>query len=131
MKGTFFQLKLRSLVAMFFLLGGLFFATNSAEAQSFNWMTESQAVTALTAEVEQMSLDIQNFVPGSTQYKNLINHMAYYKLILVSVESGVIVETAVNENLGHVNDQYNASKDLLPKNTLVGLFNDAVVLLTN
>lgn len=131
MKGTFFQFKLRTLVAMFFLLGGLFLSANRAEAQTFNWMTESQAVSQLNAEVEQLSLDIQNFVPGSTQYKNISNHLTYYKLIMVSIETGATVPVAVNDNLGHVNDQFDAGDKLLPKDVLVGLFNDAVDLLTN
>lgn len=131
MKGTFFNFKLRSIVAMFFLLGGLFFSANRAEAQSFNWMTEPQATAQLNTEIDQMSLDIQGFVPGSPQYDNLLNHITYYKLILESIESGTIVETAVNESLGHVNDQFNAGDQFLSKNQLVVLFNDAVILLTN
>lgn len=131
MKRTFFQLKLRTLVAMFFLLGGLFFSANRAEAQSFNWKNESQAMSTLSSEIEQMSLDIQNFVPGSTQYKNLYNHLSYYKLIAVSIEEGNTVEPAVNSSLLHVNDQFDAANKLLPKNVLAALFNDAVTLLTN
>lgn len=131
MKKSFFKRNFRALVAMFFLLGGLFFATNRAAAQSYNWKSESQAMAQLQSEMDQLSLDIQNFVPGSTQYKNLINHLAYYKLITVSIEEGHTTETAVNESLGHVNDQYSATKDFLSKTVLVGLFNDAVVLLTN
>jgi len=131
MKGTFFNLKLRSLVAMFFLLGGLFFATNSAKAQSFNWLGETQAVTQLSADIDQMSLDIQNFVPGSSQYKNLQNHIYYYKLVMVTIEGGTTVEVSVNEQLGHVNDQFNEANKFLSKTTLVGLYNDIVLILTN
>jgi hypothetical protein len=130
MKRTFFQPKLRTLVAMFFLLGGMFFSANRAEAQSFNWMTQQEALVQLSAEIEQMSLDIQNFVPGSTQYKNLANHLTYYKLITVAIEEGKIVEVAVNDSLLHVNDQFDAMNKLLNKTTLAGLFDDAAVLLT-
>jgi hypothetical protein len=130
MKRTFFQPKLRTLVAMFFLLGGMFFSANRAEAQSFNWMTQQEALVQLSAEIEQMSLDIQNFVPGSTQYKNLANHLTYYKLITVAIEEGKIVEVAVNDSLLHVNDQFDAMNKLLNKTTLTGLFDDATVLLT-
>ena len=128
MKRTFF--KLRTLVAMFFLLGGMFFAANRAEAQSFNWMAESQALTQLSTEIDQLGLDLQNFVPGSTQYKNTLNHIAYYKLITASIGQGNNVETAVNAALPHVNDQFSEFNKLLSKNALVVLFNDAVVLLT-
>ena len=124
-------MKLRTLVAMFFLLGGLFFSANRAEAQSFNWKSESQAMSTLSSEIEQMSLDIQNFVPGSTQYKNLYNHLHYYKLISVSLEEGSTVEPAVNSSLLQVNSQFDAFSKMLPKNVLAALFDDAVTLLTN
>ena len=130
MKRTFFQFKLRTLVAMFFLLAGMLFSANRAEAQSFNWMTESQALTELSTALDQLSLDIQNFVPGSTPYKDALNHIAYYKLITESVNAGTPVETAVNESLGHVNDQFDALNKFLAKNALVALYDDAVNLLT-
>jgi hypothetical protein len=131
MKGTFFPLKMRSLVAMFFFLGALFFSANRAEAQTFNWMNETQAMSQLAAEVDQLSLDIQNFVPGSTPYKDALNHMSYYKLIQVDIEAGSTVESAVNESLLHINDQFDAANKFLSKATLAALFDDAVILLTN
>lgn len=88
-------------------------------------------MTQLNADIDQMSLDIQNFVPGSPQYDNLQNHIYYYKLVMVTIEGGSTVEVAVNEQLGHVNDQFNEASNLLPKTTLVGLYNDIVLTLTN
>lgn len=131
MKRTFFKRNFRALVAMFFLLGGLFFATNRATAQSYNWKTEADAQTVLLAQVDQLNLDIQNFVPGSSQYKDLQNHIDYYKLIYTDLEDGSSTEAAVNNNLGHLNDRFSATEDFLPKTVIVGLFNDAVILLTN
>ena len=130
MKRTFFKIKLRTLVAMFFLLGAMFFSANRAEAQSYNWLNESAALNALNVEIEQMALDIQNFVPGSTPYKNLANHINYYKLILVSIETGTNVETAVNTSLPAVNNNFASENQMLSKSALTTLFNDAVVLLT-
>ena len=131
MKGTFFNFKLRTLVAMFFILGGMLFSANRAEAQAFNWMNESQAMTQLTTEIEQLSLDLGNFVPGSTQYKNLYNHLNYYKLITVALEEGMSTADATNSSLPHVNDQFDAMSKFLGKQALDLLYADAVTLLTN
>ncbi|MBL7827194.1 MAG: hypothetical protein JNJ57_11215 [Saprospiraceae bacterium] len=130
MKRTFFKRNLRSIVATVILLCGLFLSVNRAEAQSYNWVSESIATTKVAEQLDQLSLDIQNFVPGSTPYKNMENQIAYYKLIAVALEDGLPTGTAVSESLPKVNDRFNSTKDFVTKVKLQELFDGAVVLLT-
>lgn len=130
MKKVFSTIGRPSLLAVFFLLGGLLLTANRAEAQSYNWMTESQALSTLEAEIDQLAIDITNFTPGSTPYKAMANKIHYYKLIHGSVQTGMAVPQAVEVNLGKVNDQFDTTAAMLSKNALVQLYNDAVILLT-
>lgn len=130
MKKAFSTIGRRSLLAVFFLLGGLLLTANRLQAQTYNWMTESQALSTLEAEIDQLALDITNYTPGSTPYKNIANHIYYYKIIHGAVQTGMPVPQAVEENLARVNDQFNTTSAMLPKNTLVQLHTDAVTLLT-
>jgi hypothetical protein len=129
MKRTYFKFTLRTLVAMFFLLGGMFFA-NRAEAQSYNWLNESEAVNKLNTEIDQLALDIQNFVPGSTPYKNMANQIHYYKLIMLELEGGLNTESSASTALPKVNNQFGSENQMLSKTALTNLYNGAVVLLT-
>lgn len=131
MKRTFFNRNLRALLATAVLLLGLSLFADQASAQSYNWVSEPQAIARLSAEIDQLSLDIQNFVPGSNLYKDLENKIAYYKLISVSIEEGATTGTATTESLPRVNDRFSTAQDFIPKAQLAVLFDDAVILLTN
>lgn len=132
MKRTFFFSQGRqSLLALFFLLGGMLLSADQLSAQSYNWMTESLAIITLEAEIDQQSLDLTNYTPGSTPYKNILNHLSYYKLIQVSLSEGSSVPQAVDGNLTKVNDQFNTTSGMLSKTALAQLYADAVDLLTN
>ena len=132
MKRTFFSPQGRQpLLVLFFLLGGMLLTADRLAAQSHNWITESLAIITLEAEIDQQSLDLTNYTPGSTPYKNILNHLSYYKLIQVSLSEGSSVPQAVDGNLTKVNDQFNTTSGMLSKTALAQLYADAVDLLTN
>ena len=132
MKRTFFSPQGRQpLLVLFFLLGGMLLTADRLAAQSHNWMTESLAIGTLEIEVDQLALDLTNYTPGSTPYKNIVNHLNYYKLIHNSISEGSTVPQAVDGNLAKLNDNFNTTSGMLTKAALAQLYADAVDLLTN
>jgi len=132
MKRTFFFSQSRQpLLVLFFLLGGMLLTADRLAAQSHNWMTESLAISTLEVEIDQQVLDLTNYTPGSTPYKNILNHINYYKLIHNGIEEGSTVQQAVDGSLTKLNDQFNTTSGMLNKTTLAQLYADAVELLTN
>ncbi|MBK6998216.1 MAG: hypothetical protein IPH31_26295 [Lewinellaceae bacterium] len=132
MKRTFFFSQGRqSLLALFFLLGGMLLTADRLAAQSYNWMSESLALNTLEVEIDQQVLDLTNYTPGSTPYKNIMNHIIYYKHIHNGIEEGSTVQQAVDGSLAKMNDEFNTTSGMLNKTTLSLLYEDAVQLLTN
>jgi hypothetical protein len=99
MKGTFAKLIQRSLVAMLLVFGALALSTSRAEAQvtniNLNWVTESEAITALDGAVVALAVDMGNYTQGSTPWVALANQVEYYKLVMGAIENGTSVPVAV------------------------------------
>lgn len=131
MKKVFAKSQLRMLTVMFFLLGGLLLTAGRAEAQTYNWMDAPQALNELESEITELVAVLDVYFPGSPEYEDAQIHINYYKTIHSSVENGVQVGQAVNESLGMLSDTPDVESTLPPKDVLVQLFNDAVILLTN
>lgn len=102
MKGTFVKQIQRSLVAVLLVVGALAFSTTRANAQvtniGHNWLTESEALTALDGAIATFALDQGAYPQGSTPWINATNHIEYYKMIMGSIESGTSVPAAVINN---------------------------------
>lgn len=136
MKVTTAKHGLRSIVTAFFLFGALLFSASSANAQTtdadltLNWLTESEALVALDNSVNLFVADQSNWTPGSPQWISNENHIAYYKLIMLSIEEGNTVPVSVGNSLLGLNDDKSAANDLLPQTTLNLLKADATNLLT-
>lgn len=138
MKGTFAKVIQRSLVAVLLVFGALAFSTTRAEAQvngiNHNWVTESEALTALEASVALFALDQDNYTPGSTPWVSAVNHIEYYKQVMLAIENGITVPIAVfsttiqgyNPNPGNVD----AAAPILTPAQMEQLRNDATDLLT-
>ncbi|MBK8555020.1 MAG: hypothetical protein IPL65_04260 [Lewinellaceae bacterium] len=87
MKKVLQNLGLRSMLMGLFVLGAFLFSANTATAQSsfnqtqtstakgLNWVTESEAVTILLANVDQYAQDLAGYVPGSQAYNNALYHL--------------------------------------------------------
>ncbi|MBK7937140.1 MAG: hypothetical protein IPJ82_08585 [Lewinellaceae bacterium] len=130
MKVTTAKHGLRSIVTAFFLFGALLFSASSANAQTYNWMTESEALTALDGAINLLALDQSNFTPGSTPWTNAENHIHYYKLVYAAINDGSSVPDAVDTTLMALNDEKTALADLYTKQVLGVLRADIVDLLT-
>ncbi|MCB0543499.1 MAG: hypothetical protein H6575_00725 [Lewinellaceae bacterium] len=136
MKVTTAKQGFRSVLAAIFLFGALLFSASSANAQtndadlSLNWVTESEALSALENSVGLLVVDQANYPQGSPNWNNIANHINYYKLIMGLIEEGNTVPVSVGNGVLMMNDDKNASKDLVPAATLTQLRADATTLLT-
>ncbi|HRI62321.1 MAG TPA: hypothetical protein PK228_21415 [Saprospiraceae bacterium] len=99
MKGTFVKQIQRSLVAVLLVIGALAFSTSRADAQvtnlNHNWVTESEAITALENAVQLWAADQGNYSQGSTPWVNAANHIEFYKQLRLTIEGGTSVPVAV------------------------------------
>ena len=130
MKVTTAKHGLRSIVTALFLFGALLFSASRANAQTYNWMTESQALVALDNSLNLLVLDQSNYTPGSTPWTNIENHIHYYKIVYNSINDGSSVPNAVDNGLLALNDEKTAMADMLPKQVLGVLRTDIINLLT-
>ena len=103
MKRTFAS-GLKTLIALFVLLAGLFLA-NTAGAQALNgqqssnnWLPAAEVVQIAKTQVEFWHQQ-GPYSPGTTNYYNQMRHAAYFKAIFTSVEAGTPVGTAVVQSL--------------------------------
>ena len=139
MKRTYVNLIQKSLAAMCLVFGMLLFGTSRAEAQtdqslSLNWLTESEALSALEGAVNTYVADQGNFTVGSAAWINAANHIEYYKLLMGAIEGGAQVGVAVNTVViagydPNPVEDYSTVKILAPA-TMGKLRSDATDLLT-
>ena len=144
MKKVLQNLGLRSMMMGLFLLGAFLFSANTAAAQTsfnqtqtstakgLNWVTESEAVTILMANVDQYAQELDNMVPGSQAYNNALYHLSYYKFVAGGIDAGSIVPAAVLNGLQLGNIETNAKDDASPLTPAIlnQLYADIVTLLT-
>jgi uncharacterized membrane protein (GlpM family) len=104
MKRTFAS-GLKTLIALFVLLTGLFFAVNRVEAQTslsgqqnYNWKTVSE-VTGIAKTTVEFWHTQGPFSPGTANYYNQMRHAAFYKSVMNQLAEGASVSTAVNQSL--------------------------------
>lgn len=138
MKKAFATLGLRSFVAVFFVLGGLFLTPNRAGAQSYNWKTGPEALSELNNQVDQFSIQLSGQTPGTPAYNNSLAHLHYYKEISSEIEGGAAVDQAALNSLSIFDVTVSSFKanaettDVTVTKTMVQtLYADAVVILTN
>jgi len=138
MKGTFVKQIQRSLVAVLLVVGALAFSTTRANAQitniNLNWVTESEALTALEGAISTFALDQSAYPQGSTPWVNATNHIEYYKMIMGAIEGGTSVPVAViNTSIAGYNPNpaaVDAVTNTLTPAQMDLLRNDATDLLT-
>lgn len=104
MKRTFAS-GLKSLIALFVLLAGLFLTANRAEAQTslsgqqnYNWKTSS-AVEGIAKQQVDFWHQQGPYSPGTTGYYNQMRHAAYFKAVMNSLAEGNSVAQAVQQSL--------------------------------
>lgn len=103
MKRTFAS-GLKTLIALFVLLAGLFLSVNSAEAQTisgqqnYNWKTSSEVESIAKSQV-QFWHQQGPYSPGTTNYYNQMRHAAYFKSVVQYLAEGSSVAEAVNNSL--------------------------------
>lgn len=104
MKRTFAS-GLRTLIALFVLLAGLFLTANRMEAQStlpgqqnINWQSAAAVTATAKAQVEFWHQQ-GPYSPGTTNYFNQMRHAAYFKSVINYLAEGSTVATAVEQSL--------------------------------
>ncbi|MFN9108633.1 MAG: hypothetical protein ACK5XN_00940 [Bacteroidota bacterium] len=105
MKKTF-AFGLRTLVALFVLLSGLFVASEATAQSSLNgsvasttsWLATSDAITVAEAQVAFYHSQ-GPFAPGTSNYNNWLRHAAFYKSIVTKLNEQMSVEEAINQSL--------------------------------
>lgn len=103
MKRTFAS-GLKTLIALFVLLAGLFLSVNSAEAQTisgqqnYNWKSASE-VESIAKNQVQFWHNQGPYSPGTTNYYNQMRHAAYFKSVINFLAEGSTVAQAVNNAL--------------------------------
>lgn len=142
MKRTFAKRGFQSLLAMFFLVGGLFVMTaNRVEAQSTlsapanqTWKAPADAMNTLSAAVNQQHAAMSANPVGSNNYNNALAHAVYYKQIMALIDQGVAVGDAVTQarnglsGIGRTDDEFQGIHFTKP--LLNQLYADAKALLT-
>jgi hypothetical protein len=140
MKRTIAKLGFQSLVAMFFLLGGLMLS-NSAAAQSIsngqqvgqnlNWHTAQEATTLFKDAVSFWHNQIGQYTPGTSNHTNAVRHAAYFKAIIAQIESGDNVQSAVKNALGAA-ASLGGEKEAATtsRSVLTAIYNEAVDIAT-
>lgn len=103
MKRTFAS-GLKTLIALFVLLAGLFLTANRAEAQTlsgqqnYNWKTASEVESIAKSQVEFWHQQ-GPYSPGTTNYFNQMRHAAYFKSVILRIAEGSTVAQAVEQSL--------------------------------
>lgn len=93
-------------LAAFFLVGGLLFATNSAQAQSvgqtlivsgYNWLPQQDAMNALKGQVAGIRNQVHNgsLVYGTPQWQNAMRYAIFYKDVYANLRKGDLVPDAL------------------------------------
>lgn len=100
------------------------------QSQNLNWVSEAEAMAVLEAQLITLADQLAAQPQGSQAYKNILNHLVYYKLIYNDIESGVSTMLATNGNLINVSSQNNSKDDASSPINLNQLYLDAVGLLT-
>ncbi len=100
------------------------------QSQNLNWVSEAEAMAVLEAQLITLADQLAAQPQGSQAYKNILNHLVYYKLIYNDIESGVSTMLATNGNLMNVSSQNNSKDDASSPINLNQLYLDAVGLLT-
>lgn len=131
----------RLLVAVLALFGAMTFSATEIQAQStditlmnqsqnFNWISEAEATSLLESQLIVMANNLTTLPPGSPAYKDMVNHITYYKLILGGLGNGLSTMQSTNSNLMNVSNE-NGSKDASASPINLNLlYQDAVGLLT-
>ncbi len=103
MKRTFAS-GLKTLIALFVLLAGLFLTATSAEAQTlsgqqnYNWKSAS-AVESIAKQQVAFWHAQGPYSPGTSNYYNQMRHAAYFKAVVNSLAEGNSVTLAVETSL--------------------------------
>jgi hypothetical protein len=133
---------LRFFAGMFILFGTLMMTASRADAQgldqtigqsqNLNWVSEAEAMVTLDAQLITLANQLANLPQGSQAYKDVLNHLTYYKLIYSDIETGATTTMlATNGNIYNVSSA-NGIKDASATPINLGqLYSDAVGLLTN
>ena len=132
---------LRFFAGMFILFGALMMTASRADAQgldqtigqsqNLNWVSEAEAMATLDAQLIMLANQLPNLPQGSQAYKDVLNHLTYYKLIYSDIETGMSTRLATNGNIYNVSNS-NGIKDASASPIDLGqLYSDAVGLLTN
>ena len=154
MKRTFTRYGVQSIAALFFLVCGMLLSNrataqapvqnttiaanqsavlqgHSVSKEQHNWVTENDALAILENAIATSADQLSLLLPVSPQYKNLMFHITYYKLILGLLEEGKTTQQAVQLAL----DQMNAAGYAIDaggnfnKNDLLNLYTEAVDML--
>jgi hypothetical protein len=130
-----------SFLPAMWLLASVLFAGN-ARAQQLQlapwndpdivWLTPAQAQSAVQNELGIMEPQLADLTPGDPQHTDLLRRIIWYKAILRALTGGAAVlpalESAVPE-AASVGGLYEHA--FTPKATLIGLFAEAVALLSD
>jgi hypothetical protein len=104
MKRTFAKRSLQTLVAMFFLMGGLLFVSNSASAQTistslnvsgYSWVAEDEALAILQTRISLIHNQLNGFVIGTPSWNEAMRRSLFYKGIYREINDGSSVPDAI------------------------------------
>lgn len=142
MKLTTSKKGFRFFTAVLLILGASFIGASQVSAQvlddiqtnaslGLNWKDNGTATTVLEGAIEQLLQSLPLLPPGSPQIQDAQNHLQFYKGILSEVQEGESVRVSTIKSLGRMNDGKNSFADMIPRPTLITLYNNGVNLLTN
>ena len=133
---------LRLFTAVFVLLGALTFSATEtqaqgadlqlmAQSQTYNWLTEAEAMLALNTQLIIKTNKLSTLTPGTPAYNDVKNQLVFYKLIYAGIEGGTSTMDATNNNLFKVpNENGSVDNSPIPVN-FEQLYINAIGLLTN
>lgn len=104
MKRTFAKRSLQMLVAMFLLVGGMLFVSNTASAQSvssslnvsgYSWVAEDEALGILQTRISLIHQQLAGFVIGTASWNEGMRRSVFYKGIYREINDGTSVPDAI------------------------------------
>lgn len=114
----------KALLAMFLLVGGMLFVSNSVNAQSvpskldvsgIMWVTESNALDILNQTIASTHQQMSGFTPGSNPFNAGMRRAVFLKSIHSQVDTGTGVQDAVSNTFGqYQNGSVAASVEAAP-----------------
>lgn len=136
MKKMLMKFGFQTMLAVFFMLGGLLLSS-SAQAQGSGWKSNAEAELILKGQVASYHQVLDANTPGSPAYVAAYQHAAYYKGIVRLMYAGENVALATEKALSEVTNAMNesntnsANAPAVDRTLLNALYAEAKDLLTD